>query len=240
MTGVKMPPKPIIIAADTIKTFIEQQEETHSGDRGRTDHWNKFYSSDNIPRFESPFANWISSQLPDAARILDIGCGNGRDSFYFSALGHDVTGIDVSEAAITINTEKTDDEGPDFSCNSLMGYAQANSDLSVDVIYSRFSIHAMTEEEETQTLQAASQLLKKGGAFHIETRSIKDSLARKGELISHAERMEGHYRRFGDAQLLCQKLMDNGFSIENLIEENGLAVFKDEDPIVIRVFARKS
>ncbi len=34
-------------------------------------------------------------------KIMDIGCGNGRDSIYFSQNGLEVTGVDASEEAIS-------------------------------------------------------------------------------------------------------------------------------------------
>lgn len=35
-------------------------------------------------------------------KILEIGCGNGRDSFFFAGQGFDVTGIDIAPGAITL------------------------------------------------------------------------------------------------------------------------------------------
>lgn len=35
-------------------------------------------------------------------KILEIGCGNGRDSFFFAYHGFSVTGIDISQRAIAI------------------------------------------------------------------------------------------------------------------------------------------
>ena len=36
--------------------------------------------------------------LPQGGRLLDLGCGSGRDSAYFSSLGFEVTAVDGSEA----------------------------------------------------------------------------------------------------------------------------------------------
>ena len=117
-----------------------------------------------------------------------------------------MVGIDVSKSAIKANNKKIATKGISFNWNDLSGYMQSQGDNVADVIYARFSIHAMTEEEETATLFAAASLLKKDGFFYIETRSIKDSQARKGELISHSERIDGHYRRFGDSAILSKSL----------------------------------
>lgn len=227
------------ISAQMIQNYIQDNIQNKPSDRGRTKHWNDFYVNGDIPQHPSPFAEWVSSDLSEQSRIIDIGCGNGRDSFYFNSIGHAITGIDVSQSAIHANNKKISAPGIDFICNDLASYWSDQKTSKVDVVYSRFSIHAMTEEEESATIESASLLLKKDGIFYIETRSIKDTLARKGELISHSERIEGHYRRFGDSKKLSKKLENNGFSVEFLTEKNGLAVYRNEDPIVIRIKAKK-
>lgn len=40
------------------------------------------------------------SSFPPGARVLDIGCGKGREAFALADLGFRVTGIDISRAAI--------------------------------------------------------------------------------------------------------------------------------------------
>lgn len=227
------------ISAQLIRDHMKKFVQNAPSDKGRTEHWNEFYLNGDIPQFPSPFAEWVSQSLTEKSKIIDIGCGNGRDSFYFNSIGHSVVGIDVSKSAIKANNKKIATKGISFNWNDLSGYMQTQGDNVADVIYARFSIHAMTEEEETETLFAAASLLKKDGFFYIETRSIKDPQARKGELISHSERIDGHYRRFGDSAILSKKLKHSGFALEYLEEKNGLAIYKDEDPIVIRIKAKK-
>jgi tellurite methyltransferase len=48
----------------------------------------------------SRFAFTIGQLLPPGARVLDLGCGEGRDSVYFASLGYDVTGVELSEAGL--------------------------------------------------------------------------------------------------------------------------------------------
>ena len=38
--------------------------------------------------------------LAPGARVLDVGCGNGRDTLFFAQLGFDTLGIDAAQAAI--------------------------------------------------------------------------------------------------------------------------------------------
>jgi hypothetical protein len=74
----------------------------------------------------------------------------------------------------------------------------------------------------------------------IEARSINDPMALLGEVISPTERIHGHYRRFIVASELNDQLSSAGFVVEDSVESKGLAVFGDEDPVVLRVTARRS
>ena len=68
----------------------------------------------------------------------------------------------------------------------------------------------------------------------------KDPMARMGEVISPTERIHGHYRRFIDVDDLSARVESYGFSILDSVESAGLAVHGDEDPVVIRLTARKN
>lgn len=48
----------------------------------------------------SSFARQVAPLLPPGTRILDLGCGEGRDSVFFAAQGFDVVGVDISRAGI--------------------------------------------------------------------------------------------------------------------------------------------
>ena len=44
-------------------------------------------------------------------QVLELGCGDGRDSLYMGTLGHVVTGVDVGARAIEIAMEKASERG---------------------------------------------------------------------------------------------------------------------------------
>lgn len=64
-------------------------------------YWDGYYGR-RPQEIEEPsmFASWVAKQLPLEADILDLGCGNGRDSLFFISCGFHVTGIDASRVAI--------------------------------------------------------------------------------------------------------------------------------------------
>ena len=61
-----------------------------------------------IPVFKA-FLKSIS--LPFRGRILDIGCGSGRNGIYLAKLGLEVYGIDFSEQALIEFQTKADKDG---------------------------------------------------------------------------------------------------------------------------------
>ncbi|WP_428644634.1 class I SAM-dependent methyltransferase [Roseibium sp.] len=46
------------------------------------------------------FCNFFSTFDKPAARVLDVGCGQGRDALFIARLGHSVVGVDISSAGI--------------------------------------------------------------------------------------------------------------------------------------------
>ena len=98
----------------------------------------------------------------------------------------------------------------------------------------------MSLKEEIEMLTTSYKLLNKDGQFFIECRSINDPLSRIGEILSHTERVEGHYRRFIILEEFKLRLVEAGFKVIETIESNGLAKFGEEDPVVLRVNAIKT
>ncbi len=227
-------------AAEAVAAAYELRHSAgaaRAADKGRSSHWNAFYAKPSAPAEASPFARFVAERLQDGARLLDVGCGNGRDSAFFARLGHEVLGVDVSEAAIAHCAEAHRGTGAAFAHGPATSVAP--EERAFDAVYARFVIHAMPEAEEVALLSHAYALLGEGGLLALECRSVKDPMFLQGEVISPTERIHGHYRRFIVREELVERVGAAGFATEEVTESNGLAVFGDEDPVVIRVLARK-
>jgi bifunctional enzyme CysN/CysC len=225
-------------AASAICRFYLKGSSGPHADKGRRAHWENYYLLTTAPESPSDFAKYTQKSISKGSTIIEVGCGNGRDARYFHQLGLSVTAIDPSETAITKCAQESSTE-ISFFTGTLKEFKFANPNSKFDAVYSRFSLHAMTEIEEMEFLDNSSLILNKDGIILIECRSINDPLARKGEILSPTERVFGHYRRFIIMDELISKLINLGFLIKTAVESNGLARYLDEDPVVIRVSAIK-
>lgn len=228
--------EPEVVADRILDCFFEESEV--QADFGRSEHWNKFYSQQGATPEASPFARYVLSELEPDQNILEVGCGNARDSVFFAQAGHRLTGLDMCEAAIKFCQENVAHPGIEFVQGALPQVPGLHQGR-FDCLYSRFVIHAMPLTEEKALWVAAGKALKPGGLLFVECRSINDPMARQGEVISPTERIHGHYRRFIVPREFRRRLIQAGFEILSEVESRGLAVHKDDDPMVVRVTARK-
>ncbi|MGI0025040.1 MAG: class I SAM-dependent methyltransferase, partial [Nitrososphaera sp.] len=225
-------------ASEIVRTYLSGAGLV-GGDKGKGAYWDSVYSEKTGVLEPSPFSEFVSRVLGKEKRsFLEVGCGNGRDAIHFDNIGFDVTAIDTSVTAIALCHKLHKGNGARFLATGISALGLSEPNVTYDVIYSRFVLHVMTTPEEAEFLTNSYQMLGDGGALFIECRSINDPLARKGEIISPTERIFGHYRRFIVLDELTAGLESVGFILEQIIERKGLAVFGEEDPVIIRVVAR--
>jgi bifunctional enzyme CysN/CysC len=223
-------------AQQVVDAYLNRNDNVEP-DRGKSQHWESYYGTTVGSLEPSPFALAVAEFLGDTVDVIEVGCGNGRDSAYIESLGHRVVAIDASHAAVNLARRVHRGTRVEFHAGVLAEFA-SDWTKSFDILYSRFVIHAMTELEELALLRDAHEVLRPGGLLLIECRSINDPLAREGEVLSPTERVAGHYRRFIVLEDFLDRLAAEGFTVEQYVEAQGLAPHGHEDPVVIRVFCR--
>ncbi len=224
--------------------IVEQVAELGRSRSRAASHWGSYYSTNQVPNTESSFAQFVIDEgyINSEDRVVDFGCGNGRDTIYISETASTL-GIDSSPEAILRSRELarqlSNERSLSFSLAHLEDLKSVLRDFRPTVIYSRFVLHALTFDEESKFLDHCAELLPVGGRLLIECRSIQDPLASKGTRLSSTERVFGHYRRFIRSEDLEESLVYRGFLVEFSQTASGIARHGQDDPVVTRLVARR-
>ena len=212
-------------------------------------YWSRFYAYAHTT-LPSPFAASVAIELTEPGLVVDLGCGNGRDSMFFARLGHRVVGLDFSGKAIDSNRKwvqekKLDDiefkqvdiAAPNALVDALYGIEdttirEKDARRARVAIYARFFFHAISEEEEDLVLGALTQSLRAGARCYFEFRTEKDAGGDK--------RFGSHYRRFIDIDRFVEKATRGGsFECLYQVEGQGMAKYLEEDPYVGRAYLQR-
>ncbi|HWQ67647.1 MAG TPA: methyltransferase domain-containing protein [Methanospirillum sp.] len=102
--------------------------------------------------------------------ILDVGCGTGSIALILSALGHDVSGIDLSEGMLSVCEKKAAFRGLPIQIQIGDAEALPFPDHSFDIITSRWVLWTLLRPEVA--MSEWKRVLKPGGkilAFDVKT-----------------------------------------------------------------------
>ncbi len=204
-------------------------------------YWEKYYKTKGVTEKPSPFAIFVlENYIKKNSSLIELGCGNGRDSIFFAKNKILVKAVDQCVEEILILDKKNTLSNLKFISAD---FTKLGATESFDNIYSRFTLHSISEPEESRVFKWAYQQLNSNGIFCIETRGKNNELYKLGNPVSgepDAYIYEDHYRRFVDIQKLKGKLIQLGFNIIFAEEKSGFAPFNETDFKFIRVIAQKS
>jgi len=186
--------------------------------------WNKVYSDDSAFFGEGPsnFAKKCYEYFMQnkVKKILELGCGQGRDSIFFSLNNLEVYVVDSSIVAIegiqkfnennyqTINVKCIDvRQGLPFEDNNF------------DAVYSHMFYNMNFTNEELQFLfQESFRVLKTNGLLYFSVRSDNDTLFQKGlEVNEDIYEINGFQIRFFSKEQIESLLSSFNFKIDKIL-----------------------
>jgi hypothetical protein len=179
-------------------------------------YWDAWYENGGAPLVPSQFAAMVAQHSPKVNRIIDFGCGNGRDSLLLNMVAPTV-GVDVSPEAVRVASERL--PHIDFLCGSV---EQVTGEPGL--LYARFLLHSLTEDVEDALLDRAQ-----GWQVAFEFRTPEDAGLPK--VTPH------HYRRPVNPDILVHKLESRGFTITYRVEGRGMARWGEDDAHICRLLA---
>lgn len=109
------------------------------------------------------FVQFFETFSKPRARVLDLGCGQGRDALLAARHGHEVVGVDLSQIGIDHMMEDAQTEGLDVSgvvCDVLDYKTRRRFDV---VLLDRVLHLLLDDDERTRCLHRTSRLTKKQG-----------------------------------------------------------------------------
>ena len=80
-------------------------------------YWSEYYSNNQKPTDASSFAVFVQEKLEKGKTLIELGCGNGRDSVYFAGHGVNVIAVDQVDDEIDYLNENYAGDNLCFVCD---------------------------------------------------------------------------------------------------------------------------
>lgn len=176
------------------------------------------YTEDKLIQFQlARFESMLQGK-----RILDAGCGSGRDVLYFQEDGYDVIGVDLAEAMI----EEAKKLAPGANLKNMDFRKMSFKDNSFDGIWSMTSLVHIPRDQIVSTLQEFYRVLDNNGVLYI---SVKRGQGEKEEID---EKYENTSRTFVYFEMK---------EMEEYLKEAGFTILSAEcNDVWVEVFAQKT
>lgn len=178
------------------------------------------YKKDKLLQFQlSKFV----SMLPSKGKVLDAGCGPGRDTAYLKEDGLDVTAVDVSEGMIQ--------EAKKLGINALKGdLLLMKSNEEFDGIWCMATLADLPKTEAPKLLKNFHSALKENGIIYIAVKEGESEKIVEKEKYGNMLRFYALYKQ----EELNNLLKNNGFTIISSTISN------DEGTDWVEIFAKKA
>ena len=146
------------------------------------DTWDRTFRNGNLVWGERPSdlalvaLDYLRGGAPDhrPLRVLDIGCGYGRDAIYLHrSLGAHVVGIDTSSEAVTVARRRVADEGIEGVAFEVCSFADlADGDYRAILVSNLY--HLLRPNEREALVCSVRRSLAPGGWLFLNALSTSD------------------------------------------------------------------
>ena len=116
--------------------------------------------------------------ITPGGKLLDLGCGSGRDSAYFSALGFDVTAIDGSEE---LCKRVKENHGIEALC---LRFEDIDFQAEFDAIWACASLLHVKKADMPNVMEKVSASIKPGGILYASFKYGSDEHTSNGRFFN--------------------------------------------------------
>jgi len=127
-----------------------------------SERWNQRYAEGAYGERTHPavlLADWIHEAPP--GRALDVACGAGRNALFLAERGFEVTGVDISSAALELAAARADQAG------LLIGWQQHDLDEPLSVA-DPYALIVVVRYADAALVTALAEALQPGGVLLVE------------------------------------------------------------------------
>ena len=158
-------------------------------------------------------------------KILDAGCGSGRDTRLFDQIGFDVIGIDISKNLL--DYAKKTFPNLNFQFGDILNIPF--DDNHFDGVWAHASVvHFDQDSQVKKALSEFHRVLKPNGLLHLLVRAQKDNIKTSVSVDSISEH-ERYYVNFSKEEIK-NIIIDTEFKIENQLQYNESDLDKNKRP----------
>jgi ubiquinone/menaquinone biosynthesis C-methylase UbiE len=168
-------------------------------------------------------------------KILELGCGEGKDSIFFAKNGYEIFSLDCSEKAIKSFEENIVKNNVQKLVHPILydiSKPLKFDDKTFDIVFAHLSLHYFDDKITTKIFTEIRRVLKVGGFLFVRVKSTEDQLYGKGKKIEEDMFEFGHMRHFFSEEYLISKT--RGFKILSV------AQIKEKSEYSVKTISKES
>ena len=158
---------------ETISSYEDLLDMLDSLLREPTQFWDDFYSNreKGVPFFtnkpDENLVNYFEKKLLNPGKVLELGCGPGRNAIYFAEKGCLVDAVDLSQESIQWATERAKEKNVNinFIYNNIFDLQIEEG--TYDIVYDSGCFHHIAPHRRMSYINLVKMALKPGGYFAI-------------------------------------------------------------------------
>ncbi|MBO1582844.1 class I SAM-dependent methyltransferase [Bacillus sp. XF8] len=158
---------------ETISSYEDLLNMLDSLLREPTQFWDDFYSNreKEIPFFtikpDENLVSYFEKKLLNPGKVLELGCGPGRNAIYFAENGCLVDAVDLSQESIQWATERAKEKNVNVNFIHDNIFDLQIEEGTYDIVYDSGCFHHIAPHRRMSYINLVKKALKPGGYFAI-------------------------------------------------------------------------
>jgi SAM-dependent methyltransferase len=135
--------------------------------------WNEFFAdrARPIPFFvdypDESLAGWLADGRLAPGRVLELGCGHGRNALYLASQGWTVDAVDLSAEAVGWARQRAEAADANVTFQNCSIFDAGIEPESYDLVYDSGCLHHLPPHRRQSYVSLVNRALKPGGHFGL-------------------------------------------------------------------------